>query len=53
MIRFDDPFENLNVETNNDVAVIYAQMIVIGEVLKEIHTYENNQPFWKIFYWNI
>ena len=21
-------------------------MIVIGEVLKEIHTYENNQPFW-------
>jgi hypothetical protein len=46
MIRFDDPYENLNVETNNDVAVIYAQMIVIGEVLKEIHTYENNQPFW-------
>ena len=46
MIRFDDPFENLNIETNNDVAVIYAQMIVIGEVLKRIHDYEDKQPFW-------
>ena len=46
MIRFDDPFENLNIETNNKVAVVYAQMIVLGEVLKEIHTYENKQPFW-------
>jgi hypothetical protein len=46
MIRFDDPFENLNIETNNNVAVIYAQMIVIGEVLKRIHDYEDKQPFW-------
>ena len=28
MIRFDNPFENLNSETNNKVAVIYAQLIV-------------------------
>ena len=46
MIRFDDPFENLNIETNNNVAVVYAQMIVIGEVLKRIHDYEDKQPFW-------
>ena len=46
MIRFDDPFENLNIETNNNVAVIYAQMIVIGEVLKRIHDYEDKQPIW-------
>lgn len=46
MIRFDDPFDNLNTETNNKVAVVYAQMVVLGEVLKEIHTYEDKQPFW-------
>ena len=46
MIRFDDPFDNLNTETNNKVAVVYAQMIILGEVLKEIHTYEDKQPFW-------
>ena len=46
MIRFDDPFDNLNIETNNKVAVVYSQMVVLGEVLKEIHTYEDKQPFW-------
>ncbi len=38
MIRFDNPFSNLDNAANNKAAVINTQLIVLGEVLEDIHT---------------
>jgi hypothetical protein len=46
MIRFDNPFTSLSSNTSNKAAVVYSQLIIINEVLKEIHTYEGNGSEW-------
>ena len=38
MIRFDNPFSNLDNAANNKAAVINTQLVVLGEVLEDIHT---------------
>ena len=38
MIRFDNPFSNLDNAANNKVAVINTQLVVLGKVLEAIHT---------------
>ena len=38
MIRFDNPFSNLDNAANNKAAVINTQLIVLGEVLEDLHT---------------
>ena len=38
MIRFDNPFSNLDNSANNKAAVINTQLVVLGEILEEIHT---------------
>ena len=38
MIRFDNPFSNLDNATSNKVAVINTQLSVLGKVLEAIHT---------------
>ena len=46
MIRFDNPFTSLSSESSNKVAVIYSQLIVLNEILKEIHTFSENSSEW-------
>ena len=46
MIRFDNPYTNLTSQTSNKVAVIYSQIIVLNEILKEIHTFNENSSEW-------
>ena len=38
MIRFDNPFSNLDNAANNKAAVINTQLFVLGEILEGIHT---------------
>ena len=38
MIRFDNPFSNLDNAANNKAAVINTQLVVLSEVLEDIHT---------------
>ena len=38
MIRFDNPFSNLDNAANNKAAVINTQLYVLGKVLEAIHT---------------
>ena len=38
MIRFDNPFSNLDNAANNKAAVINTQLVVLGKVLEAIHT---------------
>ena len=46
MIRFDNPFTSLSSESSNKVAVIYSQLIVLNEILREIHTFSENSAEW-------
>ena len=46
MIRFDNPFTSLSSEAANKAAVIYSQLIVLSEILREIHTFNENSPEW-------
>ena len=46
MIRFDNPFTSLSSEASNKAAVIYSQLIVLNEILKEIHTFNENSSEW-------
>ena len=46
MIRFDNPFTSLSSEASNKAAVIYSQIIVLNEILKEIHTFNENSSEW-------
>ena len=46
MIRFDNPFTSLSTEASNKAAVIYSQLIVLNEILKEIHTFNENSSEW-------
>ncbi len=46
MIRFDNPFTSLSSEAANKTAVIYSQLIVLSEILREIHTFNENSPEW-------
>ena len=46
MIRFDNPFTSLSSESSNKVAVIYSQLIVLNEILSEIHTFSENSSEW-------
>ena len=41
MIRFDNPFSNLDNAANNKAAVINTQLVVLSEVLEDIHTISN------------
>ena len=41
MIRFDNPFSNLDNAANNKAAVINTQLVVLGKVLEAIHTTTN------------
>ena len=41
MIRFDNPFSNLDNAAYNKAAVINTQLVILGEVLEEIHTISN------------
>ncbi len=41
MIRFDNPFSNLDNAAYNKAAVINTQLVILGEVLEEIHTITN------------
>jgi len=38
MIRFDNPFSNLNNTANNKAAVVNTQLVVLSEILENIHT---------------
>ncbi len=38
MIRFDNPFSNLDNAANNKAAVVNTQLFVLGKVLESIHT---------------
>ena len=38
MIRFDNPFSNLDNAINNKAAVVNTQLFVLGKVLESIHT---------------
>ena len=46
MIRFDNPFTSLSSKSSNKVAVIYSQLIVLNEILREIHTFSENSSEW-------
>ena len=46
MIRFNNPFTSLSSEASNKAAVVYSQIIVLNEVLREIHTFNENSPEW-------
>ena len=46
MIRFDNPYTNLSSQASNKVAVIYSQIIVLNEILREIHTFNENSSEW-------
>ena len=46
MIRFDNPFTSLSSEASNKAAVINSQLIVLNEILKEIHTFNENSSEW-------
>ena len=41
MIRFDNPFSNLDNAINNKVAVANTQLVVLGKVLEAIHTIDS------------
>ncbi len=41
MIRFDNPFSNLDNAINNKVAVANTQLVVLGKVLETIHTIDS------------
>ena len=45
MIRFDNPFSNLNNAAYNKVAVINTQLAVLGKVLETIHTDNDSAAF--------
>ena len=38
MVRFDNPFSNLNNTANNKAAVVNTQLVVLSEILENIHT---------------
>ena len=46
MIRFNNPFTSLSSEDSNKAAVVYSQIIVLNEVLREIHTFNENSSEW-------
>ena len=46
MIRFNNPFTSLSSEASNKAAVVYSQIIVLNEVLREIHTFNENSSEW-------
>ena len=46
MIRFENPFTSLSSEASNKAAVIYSQLIVLNEILREIHTFNENTSEW-------
>lgn len=48
MIRFDDPFLNLNSTSLNKAAVVNTQIMVLHEVLNGIHTFTNPSAAYKI-----
>ena len=48
MIRFDNPFINLSSSASNKAAVVYTQLIILNEVLKEIHTFQGNGSEWTL-----
>ncbi len=41
MIRFDNPFSDLNNAANNKAAVVNTQLFVLGKVLESIHTIDS------------
>ena len=45
MIRFDNPFSNLDNAAYNKVAVINTQLAVLGKVLETIHTDNDSAAF--------
>ena len=46
MIRFNNPFTSLSSEASNKAAVVYSQIFVLNEVLREIHTFNENSSEW-------
>ena len=48
MIRFDNPYTSITDNASNKAAVIYSQLIVLNEVLREIHTFDENSSDWYI-----
>ena len=46
MIRFDNPYTSITDNASNKAAVIYSQLIVLNEVLREIHTFDENSSEW-------
>ena len=46
MIRFNNPFTSLSSEDSSKAAVVYSQIIVLNEILKEIHTFNENSSEW-------
>ena len=46
MIRFDNPFTSLSSEASNKAAVVYSQLVVLNEILREIHTFNENSSEW-------
>ena len=48
MIRFDNPYTSITDNDSNKAAAIYSQLIVLNEVLREIHTFDENSSEWYI-----
>ena len=48
MIRFDNPYTSISDNASNKAAVIYSQLIVLNEVLREIHSFDENSSEWYI-----
>ena len=46
MIRTDNPFESLSSNASNKAAVVYSQLLILNEVLNEIHTFDTNSSEW-------
>jgi hypothetical protein len=46
MVRIDNPFESLSSNASNKAAVVYSQLLILNEVLNEIHTYDTNSSEW-------
>ena len=46
MLRYDNPYESLSSDVSNKAAVVYSQLIILNEVLKEIHTFSENSSEW-------
>ena len=46
MVRTDNPFESLSSNASNKAAVVYSQLLILNEVLNEIHTYDTNSSEW-------